>query len=291
MPRRVKLNLVAVAAATGLLWVFFNLTKHLPPISDMAPFLDDPFDAVGSFAVVASLLLLALAAFRTLRRYPAGRPDASDHIYAASSQLCLPVMIGVTLAADGVAMARDPGAWLGQPAGWLLLALMVALMLLASAVGDSVVRAGAGQQPARRQSDWLKVGAWALGGALGLWIYPARASMSVPVALATVIVGALILFSNTGAWVEALLPAAAPRPLRRRSQAWTIWLVVAAAGAGLGALAFLAELLAEPGPGMGPGPVIIALIFVGLMVAGLLIGLAFLGTVLGLWPGKPSPTM
>jgi len=114
--RPISLLRVALATVSGAgAWVFFDQAKHNPALAASAGFLDDPYDAVGSFgiqcgAVGACIALLWLIAeWRTRQR---GLESRGALLTGATSAI-----VGVAdLVAQTAGPSRGPGnvwIWLG----------------------------------------------------------------------------------------------------------------------------------------------------------------------------------
>jgi hypothetical protein len=102
--------------------------KHDPVLRDVIPFGEDPYDAVGSFGVVAGIPI-ALAAL-----VPPAPPSTAQRMSLVRTQAAVVLIVLITLASDAVAMARHPLAWVGAAARDELIALLAALALAAVGV-------------------------------------------------------------------------------------------------------------------------------------------------------------
>ena len=76
-------SLAAVSACTVALAFagFFETTKHVPRVADIAPFVEDPYDAVCSFGVQLAAFAAALAVLRAFG------PAAHEHAGRARPEL------------------------------------------------------------------------------------------------------------------------------------------------------------------------------------------------------------
>jgi hypothetical protein len=54
-----------------LFYLFFQITKHHPILSLVNPFVEDPYDAVGSFSFQFALFTALLSLVRAFRPYQA----------------------------------------------------------------------------------------------------------------------------------------------------------------------------------------------------------------------------
>ena len=98
----VKIITLITCLQTVLFILFFDFSKHNAALAPLNPFLEDPFDAVGSFAIQLSGAAALLALLRILRPYPRGitlknlvidpelRPDspAGNSGHCNSGQCC-----------------------------------------------------------------------------------------------------------------------------------------------------------------------------------------------------------
>src|SRR5579883_2764673 len=114
MPTRLKMNAVAVLALAVLFHWVFMFMKHDAELSQIIPFGEDPYDAVGSYADVIGMLITLLSLFRAFRPYRKHPPAASQQRYLLRTQTVVVLMVFITLAADVIAMARHPAMWFGE---------------------------------------------------------------------------------------------------------------------------------------------------------------------------------
>jgi hypothetical protein len=183
--------------------VFFETTKHVPRVADIAPFVEDPYDAVCSFGVQLTAFAAALAVLCAFG------PAANEHDGRARPELVARAAVtallatAVSLAADAVALARHPSASAASPARSELALGFVAMLLLTSVVGWFVLRRlGADGPRARVGLPWAAV-VVPLAAVLVLYFYPEEVRASVPGALASVVVGAVCLFAPVRVLVRA----------------------------------------------------------------------------------------
>lgn len=276
-----------------LFYAFFMHAKHDPALSKVNVFADDPYDAVGSFGIQAAALLAILCVVREFRRRgsAAGSADEKEFLLRAQAAAILPV--GVTLAADAVAMIRHPFLWFGLPAGYRLLALIGGMAILTAAIGFWIRHAAAAESWRISSRDSMRAVIVSIGAALALVFYPESFRRGLIGVLFTALVGTVILFMATWAWTMALVPnngrdnggavrvqkVSGAREGQRRKYHWVIVVLV-------GVLIGLFFVAGEAAEGSGIPRAKLALVisaYIGLETAGLIVGYAFLGESLGLF--------
>lgn len=280
MAARLRRNTVAVCGLALLFtWAFF-FAKHDPALRAIIPFGDDPYDAVGSFAVIASVLLAFTSFARVFLPRLVDRTGAA--IYVLRTQAAVASCVLVTVAADTVAMARHPSMWMGAAGQKNLLILLTALFASSCAV-LSLVRNPQGPPTIGRLAQAACV--W-LGSLLVLCVYPENLIQGIAGHLFTVVLGDLLLFAPVAMLVRAWLPPAPDVSNRggdipRRQIRYLPLLFSAITGLAVGAVALLTEM----SEGGAPPPLgrlfFVAAVYLGLGMIGLLIGYAFLGRLLG----------
>jgi hypothetical protein len=265
--------------------VFFFAAKHQPSLARVAPFGDDPFDAVGSFAIQAAVVAAALSALRAMRSYGgAGIPDAQVSLILRGNIIAL-LAVFVAAISDLIAMLRHPDAWLQMPVGR---DLGLGLSIIALAAGGAAVllarRAGGAllvAAPARGPS----AAAITVAGAAMLWLYPEAWRRGGVGAILTAMFGMALLFAETWALSRVLVPGApgesedllddlhAPDRVVRwlRAHPWRFALWIAVAG-GL-ALALL-EALGEGLPASARRALLVLGVFTGIEATAIVLGFA-----------------
>lgn len=252
---RALVTSVAVLALAGLFFVFFQSAKQVPFLEGVNPFADDPYDAVGSFAIQAAGALALLSVVRALGFLTSG--DRASLL--ARTQLASVLCVAITLAADAIAMARHADVWWAKPGGTALAVMIVALACLTAAVGIVCAR------PPARSWSALPV-AVCVAAALGLFLYPEATRSSLAGAFAAIAAGIVVLFVPLRVLVTALVAREAPPRRRRFPVEWALVLIVALA-IGLG----LATAEAGSEGGLRPG---VIFIFIGFEAAAVLFGYA-----------------
>lgn len=271
-------SLLAACVALAFL-TFFQFTKHDPTLSGIMPFGNDPYDAVGSFGVISAALLSLLSIARALQAFTPRR-----QVLAARTQAAIAAALLVTLLADIVAMGRHVPLWLGQPAAWELLALLVAMLALALLlwfVARSSVRHCRLPTARWRRATIVCTVAVAL-----LALYPESIADSTVGELFTIVAGILLLFIPMSAVLEVFVPwdgASAQRAelLLPRLPPTLQWIAIALLGVGIGI-----ALLAREWLGDTPAPqlrLLVASVYVGGALVGLSIAYYFLRRPLALF--------
>src|SRR5579884_3555186 len=135
MPRSLKIYTCLTIVLAVLFYLFFQVSKHQPALSQVNAFADDPYDAIGSFAVQFALFTALLSLLRAFRPYQSQQALDSQELLLVRGAIfsCLSVMI--TLIGDVVAMARHPSIWMGLSAGYMLAALVGGMALFTALVG------------------------------------------------------------------------------------------------------------------------------------------------------------
>jgi hypothetical protein len=276
------MTILTVALATAF-YSFFMFAKHDPSLSAIAPFLNDPYDAIGSFAAIASVPLVLLALLRAFRPYRTP-PTTEQQVYLIRTQLAIALAALVTLAGDAVAMARHTGMWLGTPLAGELLALLGGMTVFALVVIYLVRRAMSTiMLPTRPR--WRSAVTVSLLAILLLAVYPEAWIQTLYGHLFTILMGILLFFAPLSQLDVALSPFDLQVPMRklkrwRRGYSWIAALLFAL---GVGLLVFLAETSEGGGQGVPLARVAtIFAVFVGTGTVGILIGYAFLRRPLGL---------
>ncbi len=191
-------SLIAAAAFSA----FFFAVKHEVWLARVAPFVNDPYDAVGSFALQLAGLAGALSVLRAIRDpgSAAGRDVRAVQVLRSATVALLAIF--VALLADLVGMVRHADTWLSSPTGRRL-ALSVALMATAAAVAaHRLARRARGGQPLRAGLGT----AVSAVVALVLSLYPDGWRHTAAAAILTALFGSAVLFVGVWALASILLP-------------------------------------------------------------------------------------
>jgi hypothetical protein len=248
----------------------FFFLKHDAEMRRLIPFASDPFDAVGSFAVLGSAPLGALALLRAWRLEPG---DADGKVALARTQLAILLGIALTSFADLIAMGQRYDRWIHGFAA----PGMIALVGSGLALSLPTIWAIARTLPARGDraavsSLILVVVSLALFGA-ALWLFARGSIVSLPSELQALVFGCVWLFWQMRLWLFVLAPAAEPQRPQAPSAVMTT--LALAAGALIGAALFALEA-AEPGGVLKSRFLLVATVFIGAGSSGAAIGYVFL---------------
>ncbi|AXC10601.1 hypothetical protein ACPOL_1253 [Acidisarcina polymorpha] len=286
MPKVLQRNAVIVFGLACLFYWLFMFAKHDPALLDVIPFGEDPYDAIGSFGVIVGILVALLSLFRAFRPYREA-PSGKRQVYLIRSQEAVVLVVFITLGSDALSMGRHPSMWIGSKSQNMLIALLGGMALVTAAVQLAIRTSQSATEPTAK--DWKAATVATVFAILVLVAYPEQLIHGTATHLLTVVAGAIVLFAPMRPLLNALVPYASDErrteeiPARNRSlTAWQRWVMVALVGAIIGACAFLGEI----GEGSGARPVnrlaLLASVFIGLGLTGLLIAYTFLREPLGL---------
>ncbi|MGD0627760.1 MAG: hypothetical protein ABR987_00320 [Terracidiphilus sp.] len=290
MGLRLKLNSLAALALSLVFYFFFMAAKHDPALAPIIPFGDDPYDAVGSFCLILSILLAVLSLVRAFRPYRAPRPTAFDQAFLARTQIAIPLGILVALATDAIAMARHTSIWMGKAGTAKLAALMLAMAAISLATVYLVRRSARGIELPAAPMHSTKTVIAVLAFILILALFPEQLIQSVTLHFLAILLSFVLIAASQAALSVALLPFATDKPSveppasQPRSRRWVQWVSVAVAGLAIGTLILMSELFGE---GAAKAPLaqvlLLSAIFIGAGTACLLIAFAFFKKPLGLF--------
>ena len=238
------LKSVAVLVLAIVFWAFFQLAKQDPA----NPFGEDPYDAVGSFAIQAATVLGLLSVVRSF-----GFLDGGPALLART-HLAAVLAVGITLVSDAIALLRHGGSV-------LLIALVVALACVTAAVGF-VCRRGFGG------GGYAGPAIVCAAAVVVLFFYPETTRATLAGALVAIAVGIAALFVPLRFLATALV--AEDAPARRRGFPFE-WIAVLVAAGVVGLLVAHAEAGAEGGLRAG-----VIFIFIGFEAAAAAFGYAML---------------
>ena len=250
--RRVHRLTALIACAAILFVLFFQINKR-GPLGDVNPFAEDPYDAIGSFAIQGALLIAILSYARALRWRDSPAQAGKARLILRGNVLVLSA-IWITLIADGIAVATHPV----PPSSWgtallVELGLMSLLTLVCTAALALVVARTQTASPPRDLTP--------ADGIDDLW-----ALMRVPVTRAGAFLPAALV-----AWVNRWNSDrffARVQWVDPRDHPWRF-------ACALGLLAGVGLVLAQLQEGLPPS------LTIGLIVTGIFIGGEFVATLLG----------
>jgi len=298
MTPRLKVNSIMAVALGAAFYAFFMFTKHDPVLSSIIPFDNDPYDSVGSFAVVISALLVILSLFRAFRPYPSVPSSARLPVFLPRTHMAIALAVLITLAADVIAMARHVSMWSGVEGTGELVALVLGMATISVAFGVTVRRGVGDLGLPMMPTGWLKVSATCLAFVVALALYPEGIIRSTAGELFSLAVGIVLLFVPMSVLTEALVPydtegAAAGRAsgVGRSSRRWVQWLAAALVGVAIGVALLLGETSGDHGRGVGiPATqrLMVVSVFIGAATAGVLAAYYSLRRPLGLFADDSS---
>jgi len=286
MSRRLRINSVATLALAALFYWFLMFTKHDPALAAAIPFAEDPYDAVGSFCLILSILLAMLSLIRAFRPYRQAPPTSLACLFLARTQLTVPVGILFTLAGDAIAMARHPSMWIGKPATIELLVLVGCVAAVSLAL-LFLIRRSVPRRPAIRSSSRYAI-LCALTYVLILATFPESLIQNAAFHFAAIVLADLMIAASQSSLTVALLPVdpagerASEMRTGGRSRPWIQWAVVVLLGIGIGGFALAGEIFGEGG---GPPPaklLLVAVLFFGAGTSFMAISYAFFKGPLGI---------
>lgn len=191
--RQVKWITFSSALCAILGWGFFNASKHLPYLAQVGVFIEDPYDAVGSFGILLAGFTCLLAILRLFRPR-----RADDFSFAASASILRCNLVAltaalVTLSADTLALLRYHLKWTDVSAGWILAGLTLGLLALAAFIFARNLNLGL-----MIYSNQLRHPAWVipycLASALLLFFYPENWRAGSIGGLVAALTGMVVLF-------------------------------------------------------------------------------------------------
>jgi hypothetical protein len=203
--KQTRFATLAVCLLTALFLVFFNVSKHYPALVKVNVFIEDPYDAVGSFGIQLAVLSALVSFVRILRPYPKGIASDNLMLILHGSAVSL-FSIAVTLAADTIALFRYLPEWPISSAGWLLAVCVGGLMVLTALAGWMVFRIGQSLNLLAVCHPWSKTIAVCLVGLVVLAFYPEGWRQTVPGGILAALVGMVFLFVLSSVTVKLIFP-------------------------------------------------------------------------------------
>jgi hypothetical protein len=295
MEMKLKFNAVVVLALALLFNQFFMFAKHDPALSAIMPFGDDPYDSIGSVAMIVGDLLAILSLVRTFRPHRPGKPTLLSKLFLVRTHMAIALTPLVALASDAIAMARHSSVWTGKPATGELLALMGGMAAVSVTV-VFLVRLSLPEVdlPASRTRFWRTAVVITLC-ILALAFYPERVIQNIPLHFLTIVAGFVLFLAPQSALTVALvqfdtgLPRFKDSTRRGRSIPWIQWASITALGIAIGAAILLMEIFAEGNTNAPLGRILLlSAIFIGAGTSALLIAFAFLKKPLGLFQNNSA---
>jgi uncharacterized membrane protein YidH (DUF202 family) len=291
MALRHKIASLAALALALLFDQFFMLSKHEASLAAIIPFGDDPYDAVGSIAMIMSFPLAILSVFRAFMPLQQVTAPEIRRVFLARVQASVALGALVALASDAVAMSRHLSMWLGKPAGVQLVALMAGMAALSISVLyliRSTVRGIA--FTASTKQAWQRAALPCLVSGIALALFPEQIIQNVAIHFLTILIGFAFFFVPLSALTVAFSPldkaavAMEGNTPRTRLSKWMQWGAVAGVGFAIGAFALEREIIGEGRISLPAAKLlIVASVFIGAGMSGLLMAFTFLKKPLGLF--------
>jgi hypothetical protein len=207
IPGKLKANACITFVLAMLFYLFFQISKHHPALSQVNAFAEDPYDAIGTAGVQFAVFTALLSLVRAFRPYQSKEAlDGQQLLLVRGEYLtCLPV--AVTLVADMIAMIRYSSLWIGFPAGHVLALLTGGMALLTVLVSWLLSSSARMIHLPSIQGRWTRVIVLSLVYILILALYQESWRQSVPGALFTAGVGTVLFFVLVWAWGTAVSPS------------------------------------------------------------------------------------
>lgn len=206
MPRQLKVCACLTFVLAVVFYLFFQIVKHHPALSQVNAFADDPYDSVGSIGTQLALFTALLSLVRAFRPYEPKQDISNQKSLLMRGQYIACLSVAVTLVADVIAMVRFPSVWLDSPAGQVLIALIGGMTLLTAFVIWLLFRSVRAVMLPSRQDGWTRAITLSFVSIIILTLYPTNWRYSVPGELLTVFVGTLLFFVSVWAWGMAISP-------------------------------------------------------------------------------------
>ncbi|MHB1936310.1 MAG: hypothetical protein ACYCOR_06965 [Acidobacteriaceae bacterium] len=290
MPKSFKLSAFLILVMSVLFFLFFEISKHDPVFSHVNAFAEDPYDGIGSMGIQAAAMLAALSLLRVFWPYRTNEISENQKALIARTQMMAVLAVGITLAADAIAMLRYRQMWAESIGGRLLAMLLAGLAFLTAIAGSLVYRLRRRIALPTVPHHRTRIFAVSFATVLTLAFYPADWRQGVSGALFTALLGGVLLFLPVWAFGTALVPfhvkasqedaaMSVWRHLRKYQ-----WSLVLLAGVLTGFSLALRELWNPGGwPPLTGRIIFVISVYIALETAGLLIGYVLLRKPLGLF--------
>ncbi len=288
MSGKIKLNSFFIAGLAAVFYLFFIYTKHNPALASIIPFGNDPYDAIGSYTVIFTPLLVVLTLLRTLRGY--GSEESSDYhkILLIRTQVSVPLAIFLTLSGDLISMIRYRLFWVNNHSTLLLMYLVLGMIVLSLWVLFLVHRAGMTLYETHRVRI-TAVFITSIVYILVLSIYPQAMTESVFFELLTLFICIILFFVPLSVLTENFIPYrlsySEKQAYRRRYlNPWLTWLIILCIGIILGFFILTGEMM-EKGSGRVPFSHVltVALVYIGTTTVAAVTGFLSMRKPLGLY--------
>ena len=207
MPGKLKANACITFVLAMLFYLFFQVSKHHPALSQVNAFANDPYDAVGTAGVQFAAFAALLSLVRAFRPYQPNRDVDNQQMLLVRGTYLTCLSVVVTLVADIVAMLRYPFVWIGFPAGYFLAALVGGMTLLTALVIWRIHHTASACKAPSAQLRWARAISISLVSIIILAWYPENWRQSLPGELLTVVMSMILFFAVVWAWGMVLSPS------------------------------------------------------------------------------------
>src|SRR5260370_37612351 len=106
MPGKLKVNACLTFVLAIVFYLFFQMSKHHPVLSQVNAFADDPYDAVGTAGTQFVAFTALLSLVHAFRPYQPNRALDTEHLLLARGAYVPPLSVALPLRADTVALLR-----------------------------------------------------------------------------------------------------------------------------------------------------------------------------------------
>jgi len=206
MPRQFKYTAILTFALSILFFIFFDQSKHVPALAEVNSFNIDPYDAVGSFGILLAMFTGLLSLVRAFRPYATEEIASHQALLILRGETVTLLSIAITLAADVVAMLRNPSMAIGSSAGLTLSALVIGLALPTALAGWWIYRSTQNIPLASGNRSWTRAIIIGLANITILAVYPPSWDNGIGGGILTALLGMLILFVSLWALAIAIFP-------------------------------------------------------------------------------------
>jgi hypothetical protein len=208
MSRQLKVNACLTVVLAALFYLFWQITKHQPALSQVNAFAEDPYDAVGSFGTQLAVFTALLSLVRAFRPYQLNKVLDGQKVHLVRAEYITCLSVAVTLVTDIVAMIRYPSVWMSFTAGQILAVMVSGMAMLAALGGWLIHQATRESMLPSAQNGWARAIGISFVGVIILLLYPENWRQSVPGgALLTVLVGTTLFIAPIWAWGMVISPS------------------------------------------------------------------------------------
>src|SRR6266849_4361493 len=114
MPRQLKVNACLTFVLAVMFYLFFQISKHQPALSQVNAFAEDPYDAVGSFGTQFAVFTALLSLVRAFRPYQPNKALDGQKVHLVRAEYLTYLSVFVGLECSGILLGY---AFLAKPLG------------------------------------------------------------------------------------------------------------------------------------------------------------------------------